>query len=181
MFTIDYATKNDIPDIMAMIKTAMELLPDPDWFVDDTEEFFTSHIEKRGFTLKAIPKNEITDTQENITTPEKIAAFFTIRFPKHDEDNLGYAINLNREELLKVAHMETAVVHPDYRGNHLEQRLMAEAVKILKNTPHCYLMGTVHPDNTASVKSFLNNGFSIEETVPKYGGRLRHIMLKKLR
>lgn len=181
MFTIDYATKYDIPAIMSIIKTAMELLPNPDWFVDDTEEFFTSHIEKNGFTLKAIPKNDTTATSEKAAARTKTAAFFTIRFPKHDEDNLGRSLNLTQDELLKVAHMETAVVHPDYRGNHLEQRLMAEAVKILQDTPYRYLMGTVHPDNTASVKSFINNGFSIVKTVPKYGGRLRHIMLKKLR
>lgn len=181
MFNIDYATKHDIPAIMSMIKTATKLLPDPDWFVDDTEEFFTSHIEEKGFTLKAMLEHDRTLTHENKDTQKKIAAFFTIRFPKHDEDNLGYSLNLSHDELLKVAHMETAVVHPDYRGNHLEQRLMAKAVNILKDTPCLYLMGTVHPDNTASVKSFLNNGFSIVETVPKYGGRLRHIMLKKLR
>lgn len=167
MFTIEYATENDVPGIMLIIKEGLFLLPCPDWFVNDTEEFYSRHIEQEGFTLKAMTDN-------------KLAAFLTIRFPKEAPDNCGYDLDYKKDMLLRVAHIETCVVHPDFRGNHLEARLIREAEYILKQTSYDLLLGTVHPDNIASVKSFLNNGFRIEKTLKKYGGMLRHIMYKQI-
>ena len=169
MFTIEPATLNDIPDIMSLIEISLPLLPDPDWFVSDTEEFFARHIEEEGFTLKAVSEED-----------GRMAAFLTIRIPGLAEDNCGYSLSYPENDLLRVAHMDTCVVHPDYRGNRLESRLIAEAEKRLKESGHTILLGTVHPDNVASVKSFLKNGFHIEKTLKKYGGKLRHIMGKKI-
>lgn len=168
MFLIEFASENDIKNIMSIIKTATELLPDPSWFVDDTEEFFLSHIKEKGFTLKAISDGNI-------------AAFLTIRYPGLDEDNLGYSLDFSKEDLLSCAHIESCAVLPQYRGNRLEYQLIKEALSILENTSYTHILGTVHPDNLASVKSFLNNGFHIEKTVPKYGGLPRHILYKKLK
>lgn len=168
MFLIEFASENDIKNIMSIIKTATELLPDPSWFVDDTEDFFLAHIKEKGFTLKAMSDGNI-------------AAFLTIRYPGLDEDNLGYSLDFDKkEELVRVAHIETCAVLPEYQGNRLESTLIKEALSILEKTSYTHILGTVHPDNLASVKSFLNNGFHIEKTVPKYGGLIRHILYKKL-
>ena len=193
MFIIEPAIVSDVDKIMEIIHTAVEQLPDPTWFVDDTKEFFAAHIEEKGFTLKAVPsdeKNAMSVDNQPVTsnamavdrhpvTSNEVAAFLTVRFPKYDKDNLGLSMHFDEPDLLKVAHMETAVVHPDYRGNHLERQLFEKAIELLKDTSYCHLLGTVHPDNTASVKCFLSNGFHIEQTVKKYGGLLRHIMYRK--
>lgn len=167
MFTIEYATINDIPQIMSTITISLSLLSNPDWFLADTEEFYTRHLEEEGFTLKA-------------STEGHTAAFLTIRYPKLAPDNCGYDLGFPSESLLHVAHIETCVVHPDFRGNGLETRLILEAEKRLKKSPYNILLGTVHPDNTASVKSFLKSGFHIEKTLKKYGGLCRHIMYKQI-
>ena len=169
MFTLDFATQKDIPTMMYIIEESLPLIPDQDWFVGDTTEFYAQHIKNCGFTLKAISDSD-----------GAIAAFFTVRYPKLDSDNCGFDLCFTEAELLKTAHMETCVVHPDYRGHHLEARLMESAIELLKTTGYCHLLGTVHPDNIPSVKAFLDNGFHVEKTLKKYGGKLRHIMYRKI-
>ena len=169
MFTLDFATQNDIPIIMNIIEESLPFIPNSDWFVGDTEEFYAKHIKDCGFTLKATSDSD-----------GAIAAFFTVRYPKLDSDNCGFDLDFTDEVLLKTAHMETCVVHPDYRGNHLETRHMECAIEILKTTDYCHLLGTVHPDNIPSVKAFLNNKFHVAKTLKKYGGKLRHIMYRTL-
>ena len=169
MFTIEYATKNDIPAMMNIIEESLPLIPNPDWFVDDTAEFYERHIAECGFTLKVVSNSDRT-----------LAAYFTVRYPKLEEDNCGYDLEFSKEQLLKAVHMETCVVHPNHRGHHLEARLMEQAVDILKTTEYHHLLGTVHPDNTASLKAFLSNDFQIAKTLKKYGGKLRHIMYRHI-
>ena len=169
MFTIEYATLKDIPSMMNIIEESLPLLPNSDWFVGDTSEFYARHIDECGFTLKAVSN-----------TDDTLAAFFTVRYPKLEEDNCGYDLDFTETELMQVAHMETCVVHPNYRGNHLEARLMKEAIRILDQTNYHHLLGTVHPDNTPSLKAFLNNDFHIAKTLKKYGGKLRHIMYRQI-
>lgn len=167
MFILTYASENDVQSILAIIQKALPLLPDPSWFIADSEEFFRSHIKEKGFTLKAMADNQM-------------AAFLTVRFPGTDSDNLLYSLDDIKEDLLKAAHIESCVVSPEYRGNHLEYKLIKEAIAILKDSPYTHLLGTAHPDNLASVKSFLDNGFHIAKTTEKYGGFLRHILHKTL-
>ena len=169
MFMINYATIQDIPKMMLIIKESLPLLPNEDWFVGDTEEFYTRHISQDGFTLKAVSKED-----------GSLAAFFTVRYPKLDSDNCGYDLDFRENELLETAHMETCVVHPHHRGHHLEARFMEHAIEILKSSGYHRLLGTVHPDNTASLKAFLSNDFQIARTLKKYGGKLRHIMYRAI-
>lgn len=169
MFTINYASLEDIPTMMYIIEESLPFIPNQDWFVGDTEEFYAKHIKECGFTLKAVSDSD-----------GMIAAFFTVRYPKLDSDNCGFDLDFTEADLLRTAHMETCVVHPDYRGHHLETRLMEFATELLKTTDYCHLLGTVHPDNIPSVKAFLSNGFHAEKTLKKYGGKLRHIMYRTL-
>lgn len=169
MFTLDFATQKDIPTMMYIIEESLPLMTNQDWFVGDTAEFYGQHIKDCGFTLKA------TSDSGGV-----LAAFFIVRYPKLDSDNCGFDLNFTEAELLKTAHMETCVVHPDYRGHHLEARLMESAIEVLKATDYCHLLGTVHPDNIPSVKAFLDNGFHVAKTLKKYGGKLRHIMYRKI-
>lgn len=47
--------------------------------------------------------------------------------PGRGNENLGYDIGLSDPELSLVAHMDTIVVHPLYRGQGLQQKLTALA------------------------------------------------------
>ena len=39
-------------------------------------------------------------------------------------------------------------------------------------------MATVHPENRFSLENFLLEGYEVKATVRRYGGLLRHVLLK---
>ena len=145
-----------------------------------------------GYTLKYIIDGEL-------------AAFLIVRHPREAEDNLGQelwkmfvevsperqgehvAINRmpadrsTRQELLqRTAHMESAAVAPSHRGKGLQRKLLARAeeIEIARGTK--YLMATVHPDNSYSLRNLEAAGYQCVLETEKYGGLRRKVMCKAL-
>lgn len=110
----------------------------------------------------------------------KLAACFLLTFPKLDSENLGYDINLDEDSLLKVAHMDSAAVDKEFRGNGYQQKLMKMAEHDAINLGYKYLMCTIHPDNKYSMNNALKLGYKVVKTKGKYGGKLRAIMIKEV-
>ena len=144
----------------------------PDWFAAESEEFLEKCIEDEGFTILAKPS-------EN-PSALKPAGFFTVHFPGLSAKNMGHVLNLSDAGLLVTAHMDTAVVDPDYRGNHLQSRMLAEAEAELSRRSFRHLFATVHPDNIYSLRNVTGNGYRIIKTCEMYGGLPRHILYKEL-
>lgn len=159
---IEYAKTEDLPVIMKIMHTALELVEDKSWYAVDSEEFVRNCIEKQGFALKAMVDGNI-------------AGFLTVRYPWEEEDNLGDYIGLSEEEKMFVAHMESAAVLPEYRGLRIQNQLMAKGFELLKDTEYKYVMGTAHPDNVFSVNNFLKLGYEVVADVKKYGGLRRYV------
>ena len=107
---------------------------------------------------------------------ERIAAVFCVVYPGDREFNLGYDLGFTEGELSRVVHMDTAAVHPDYRGHGLQHRMMLHAERELDGR---ILMCTIHPDNRYSLNNVLKQGYSIEKKTEKYGS-VRYILRKDL-
>lgn len=106
----------------------------------------------------------------------RIAAVFCVVYPGMEKFNLGYDLNFGEEDLNRVVHMDTAAVHPDYRGQGLQQRMMLHAEQELEGR---ILMCTIHPDNRYSLNNVLKQGYSIEKKTEKYGS-IRYILRKDI-
>lgn len=170
------------------------------WFVSDDEEFIREHISKKGFTLVAEAEAEAGRPEETGKTGEqpevqaspgeslekahkpfkKIVGFLIVKFPGLSEKNLGRALHMEDERLLKVAHMDSAAVLPEARGWGLQKKLIRLAEETLKGGPYTLLMATVHPENRFSLQNMLDNGYEIKTTMLKYGGLPRHVLLKEI-
>ena len=81
-------------------------------------------------------------------------------------------------ELDRVALMDVAAVLPEHRGHGLERRMLLWAEEQLP-ARFDRLMCTVSPANPASLHSIERSGYRAVLTKEKYGGHLRHIMLKE--
>lgn len=162
---IKKADYHDMDAITRLNTEANKYLEDPSWFCMDEPDFITRHIGGEGFILKA-SDNQI------------LAGFLIVRFPNQAEDNLGIYLNLTKEQMRQVAHMETVVISKDYQGNKLQLKLMKAAEEILKDTAYQYFFATVHPDNQYSLNNFIRLNYRIVTTVKKYGGLDRHILYK---
>ena len=172
-FVIRKAEVNDAEAIYAVMKKAEEALEDKSLYVCDVLDYVKSHIEtasnnvdENGFCVVACNENK------------KIVGIFIIRYPKKADDNLGKDIELSDTELLKVVHMESTAVLPEYRGNRLQEKMLRYAEGFIDKKKYHYLMATVSPDNPASYLTFENCGYQLMQTKEKYGGLLRQIYLK---
>ena len=106
----------------------------------------------------------------------RIAAVFCVVYPGTQSFNLGYDLDFSDEDLLRVVHMDTAAVHPDYRGQRLQHRMMLHAEQELAGKT---LLCTIHPDNCYSLNNVLKQGYTIEKKLEKYGS-IRYLLRKNL-
>lgn len=160
------AITEDIPQIYALMQQVYNDLQDKSFYVCDSYDFIEQQIKHRGFAVKA-----------TCSGGEMIGALI-VRYPNLDDDNLGRDIGISENELSYVAHMESAIVHPEYRGQNLLQGMLLFAERFIDINKYCYLCATVSPDNTASRNSLINSGYHFVCNKEKYGGLSRDIFLK---
>ena len=148
--------------------TVYEELENKELYICDDLEFVKANMEENGFCIVAY------DCKGNI------AGTFLIRYPGDAEDNLGRDLNFSVAEQKRVVHMESAVVLPEYRGNHLQSKMLQYGEAFIDKEKYQYLMATVSPDNPASYKSLEKNGYRHVLTKEKYQGLKRRIYCKKI-
>lgn len=192
-FEFSKASKIDIPDILQLMRTVKEAMPQKEWFVDDNEDYLHYLLNGHGFILLA--KAEAT---------QRLAAFSMVKFPGLSEDNLGFHLGFSEKQLLQCVHMDSCVVHPDFRGQHLQSRMTILAEKQIlscldtlkenqplahldalykqqiTSSPHYYLLATVHPDNHYSLNSMKRCGYCVMKQTSLYGGLPRVIIMKEI-
>ncbi|MCR5703770.1 MAG: GNAT family N-acetyltransferase [Eubacterium sp.] len=167
MITFELAKERDVFAIDTVMRTVERALENPSFFVGDDLEFIKKHIKDEGRTILAKDQG-------------KVVAFLILRFPKQNEDNLGRDIGITKEELLRVVHMESVGVLPEYRGKGLQEKLLAHAEELLLDEDFCYYMATVAPGNIPSQKNFEKKGYECVLMKEKYGSLLRRIYCKKV-
>lgn len=100
---------------------------------------------------------------------QELIAYRYVGFPGYDQKNLGHDVNLPHKELNKVVHLETTVVHPDYRGNGLQSLTLQEIIPVVKEMGYRHLLCTVSPQNYFSLFNIMKNGLKIKALKKKYG------------
>lgn len=109
----------------------------------------------------------------------RISAVFSILYPGLHSYNYGYDLDFSVKDLLKVIHMDTAAVHPDFRGLGLQKRMVHLAEQELSGGGHKILLSTVHPDNQFSLSNMLHQGYVIQKRMRKYGSE-RFVLRKDI-
>ena len=100
--------------------------------------------------------------------------------PNKEWFSLDSDLKFDEEQRKQSAHMEIAMVRKEYRGQGLQRKMMEESEQILKEQGYHYLLGTAHPDNVASVNTFLKLQYEQVMTKEKYGGMKRSIFCKEI-
>lgn len=98
-----------------------------------------------------------------------LVAYRYISIPGETDKNLGRDLGIMEDELFKVAHLETTVVHPEYRGNGLQSLTLEKTLPIIGNMGFKHLLCTVSPQNIYSLYNILKNGLAIKSLKKKYG------------
>lgn len=170
-FRIEKAGEKDYLEIAELILKVWREMKHKEWFVADNAEYTYGCLHSgRGVAYIAV---DVSDGKK--------AGVFMVTYPGKSEENLGRDIGLPEEDLEKVAHMDSAVVLPAYRGNRLQYRLMQTAEEELIRCGYQYLCCTIHPENSYSRNNALRQGYELLVTKEKYGGFRRDILMKRIR
>lgn len=165
--TIRKGTTEDTENLICFLQEVRRGMVNQEWlYLDDPEEVRRALADGTMQLWVAVYGNQF-------------AGIFDILIPGLAEYNYGYDLDFKREDLLRVIHMDTAAVHPDYRGQGLQKRLMQEAEQYATEIGGRILLTTVHPDNHYSLNNILQQGYTIEKRIPKYGS-VRCILRKDL-
>ena len=171
-FKFRLAVPDDFSTLMQLMNLTKSIVHPSEWFVCETEESLSSMISEHGFIIIAQPENP-SDSNE-------VAGMFAIKFPGMPSDNLGRYQNFSEEQLELCAHMESTIVHPQYRGYHLQAQMTQRAEELLKKLPYKYLLATIHPDNQYSMNNMMRCGYRLVAQAKLYGGLDRVILLKEI-
>lgn len=163
MIKIREGTRQDIQRDLTFLAQIQAEMPNPEWFSLDTPEEFRQRMENGSMRLWVAE-----DAQ-------RLAGIFSVVYPGTSPINYGWKLNLPEEDLQRVVNMDTAAVHPDYRGQGLQRRLMETAERELGSGK--ILLCTIHPENRYSLRNALTAGYEIQATLPMYGS-IRHLLRK---
>lgn len=157
----------DTEPLIAMLRQVWQEMEHKEWFcLDDPEDV----------------RNMMADGSMELWVAmddDRLAGAFDTLTPGLAAHNYGYDIDLPQEELLRVTHMDTAAVHPDYRGLGIQRKLIQVAEAELAQRGNRILLCTVHPENRFSLDNVLKQGYTIQKKLPKYGS-VRYVLRKDI-
>lgn len=163
--------EEDLQKIIAIKQYIWEKLENKDFFVIDgtTKEYIHKAILKKGLLLKVVDTNN-----------SNIVGFLIVsRAIRPSSEIMETFPNAKIEEYIE---MDTVGVLSGYRGMHLQKKLIEKAEKIMiaKDKSIKYSIATVHPNNMASLKNFLNTGYEIVDERNMYNNKRRYVLKKNL-
>lgn len=158
---------SDTETLIHFLNEIKTYMPQKEWFYVDPPEIIRAMMMDGTMELWLVEDGH------------SVAAIFDILRPGLADFNYGYDLGLSEEELLQVVHMDTSAVHPDYRGNGLQVRMMRIAEQELSGKGRRILLTTVHPDNHYSLRNILSQGYRIQKRTEKYGSE-RYILRKDI-
>ncbi|MDL2271527.1 GNAT family N-acetyltransferase [Desulfovibrio sp. OttesenSCG-928-I05] len=164
-YTCIRAEYTHLPGIHAVMRCVEAGMDDPSLFVPDDLDFLTRHIADEGVTVIALHGGAV-------------CAFLVVDFPGESEKNLGNDLGWSPDACRASVHMDSVCVLPEHRGHGLQKMLLQKGEELAAGLGYTSFLATVHPDNAASLKSFLALGYSIGTTKEKYGGLMRHVLWK---
>lgn len=168
-YTVRLLSKEHISQLQELQELVVDTLTDKKNLQPLTYEELDYILTGRGLMIGAF-------------TAKGLIAFRALLIPPIDEEHLGLDAGLEAEELPRVIYQEISNVHPDYRGNRLQQTLahliMEELGKL--DQRFTYVACTVAPFNIPSLKDKFKQGMEIAALKIKYVNQLRYIFIKRL-
>ena len=109
----------------------------------------------------------------------RLGAYLILRLCGQSDENYAAFLGVPQSQWQHWANADSAVVHPDWRGNGLQRRMLEAALPLLPESI-THLGATVSPANPYSLSNALACGFTIRARREMYGGFDRYLLAKEL-
>lgn len=172
-FIVKFVEKDELKKVLTLQNYIYDRIENKEIFVRDEYNDFIEAFENGGRIF-------------GIYTPNgRLIAYRFISIPGNSKKNMGYDVHLPESEHHKVVHLETTVVHPDFRGLGLQKLTLDYAIKWTIAKGYRYLLCTVSPYNPFSLKNIMSGELKVRDLKLKYGnenhpGYLRYILARDL-
>ncbi len=110
----------------------------------------------------------------------QLIAFAILYDAGKTEENLGYDIDIKKEDLNDVINMKLIIVSPFFRGNGLQTKLTTKLEEIAKIKGKKIVCLTISPENIYSQKNAIALNYQLYKTKVKYNNLKRNIYYKLL-
>lgn len=157
----------EVPAVRLLMKDVTSRLPTQDLFSMDDSFYLNKNVEDCGEIYGAFRNGDLV-------------AYSVLTFPGVSPSNLGREFGVPENELLRVAVLDSTVVHESVRGNGLQRYFHSLRENRAYQFGCLHIYSTVHPDNYFSQRNLELSGFTIQFTRPMYGGLMRHCLAKRL-
>ena len=143
----------------------------------DADAFYALQNEVRAAMLENIAAYLTDDLCLGVYDGPRLGAYFILRYCGQSEHNYAAFLGVPKSEWDHWANADSAIVHPDWRGNGLQRKLLEAAMPLLR--PGIVGIGaTVSPENQYSLNNALASGFTIAARREMYGGYDRYLLKK---
>lgn len=134
--TLRRCTPAEAPAVFALQNEVRAAMPHPEQFVPDTLENITCYL-RTGICIGAWQQG-------------RLGAYLILRLCGQSDENYAAFLGVPQAQWQHWANADSAVVHPDWRGNGLQRAMLEAALPLLPpNITH--LGATVSPDNSYSL------------------------------
>jgi len=166
-YTMRFLTEEDLQSVVRLQEIVLYDLKDPELYHPSTQEDFLRYL-RNGYSI-------------GVAVDGGLIGYGIIYLPEDENENLGLDIGMPDEDLQYVVHFQSSVIHPDYRGNSFQTKIIGNLFDIIHDIGRYHLLCTISPKNYYSLSNTLRSGFVIKEIKEKFGGLLRCILYKDLR
>ncbi len=157
-----------IPEVIDLQNIVVQKLSFSEIFQPDSKEFIKQELVNGGKII-------------GVYSEDELVAYRFITIPKKRTMNLGEDLHISKKELQRVGHLESTIVHPDYRGNGLQRKTLKHALAIFDYLGYYHVCSTISPKNYHSLKNIMSGGLVIKKLKEKYGGKMRFILHRNLK
>lgn len=159
-FNMQLLGEESIDEMIFLQQSVYDGLPNKDVLAVDQPEEILAGLKSGGFIIGIY------------NSMQQLIAYRYVAIPQNEKHNMGHDLHLPYREMHEVAHLETTIVHPDYRGNGIQSKTLQAAFPILKDKGMKHVICTVSPFNFFSLMNIMKNGLKIKVLTKKYGHNL---------
>ena len=147
----------ELPQVLALEETVISRLEDPSLLRKNSLEMWQRCLQPPHYSLGAWAETQLI-------------ALAVLYVPgEEDREALAPLLQTVNPVGHKAAHYKICLVHPDWRGNHLQVRLGQLLHTEALHRGCDLLCATASPLNTASIKSLQQLGYTADCKLKKYG------------